>query len=96
MGCHGLVDCPTYGTQQGYLLAMDQIAYKLMKGPVNLSELFPLDYLGRSTSEEKRVREAPPQKKRENVGIFPKRGTPPLPSSQFGNVMFVRRKKNYG
>ena len=33
------------------------------------------------------VREAPPKKKRENVGIFPKWGAPP-PSPLFGNDMF--------
>ena len=32
--------------------------------------------------------------KRGNVGIFPKSGTP-LPSPQFGNPMFVKKKK-YG
>ena len=39
------------------------------------------------------IREAPPKKKRENVGIFPKWGAPP-PSPLFGNDTFV--KKNYG
>ena len=37
------------------------------------------------------VRDVPPQKKRENVGIFPNSGTPP-PSPLFGNVMFVKKK----
>ena len=33
------------------------------------------------------IRDAPKKKKRENVGIFPKWGTPP-PSPLFGNDMF--------
>ena len=37
-----------------------------------------------------KLRDAPPPKKRENVGIFPKWGTPPSPL--FGNVMFVKKK----
>ena len=37
------------------------------------------------------IREAPQKKKRENVGIFPKWGTPP-PSPLFGNDTFVKKK----
>ena len=72
------------------ILMMMQPAMILKMRELRKEAYISIHYIWRVTGF--RLRDAPQEKKRENVGIFPKWGTPP-PSPPFWNVMFLRSKR---